>query len=62
MITFWLVVLLLQGGDIVAFGYPSQDECKDERTKLVGQADVLAASECFQTSLARTSGAPKVGL
>lgn len=62
MISFWLVVLLVQGGDVVAFAYPTQEECVEQRGVAMGLADVLAVSECFQTSLSKTSPPARVGL
>lgn len=62
MITFWLVILLVQGGDVVAFAYPTQEECIEQRAKALQIAEVLALGECFQTSVVRTSQVPKVGL
>lgn len=53
MIALWLVILLVQGGNVVAFGYPTADECREGRVEFIALPDVLAASECFQTQLAR---------
>lgn len=62
MIAFWLIILLIQGGDVVAFAYPTQEECQEQRAAAVQLSDVLAASECFQASLAKTHQPPKIGL
>lgn len=53
MIALWLVVLLLQGGDVVAFAYPTEEECREERAQFAALPDTLALSACFQTQLAR---------
>lgn len=62
MIAFWLVVLLVQGGDVVALAYPTQEECQEQRAVITTHADVLGLSECFQVSLSRVSAPPKIGL
>lgn len=59
-LVFWLIVLLVQGGDVIAVAFPTEADCLEERLEYVSRPDVLATSACFSTSLSATHERPKV--